>query len=93
MKFEANTNHLENHWDAQNCKNHQKCLQVHHCNDRIMTRMTSHSPLVASIAYQIVLQEKSGRLRPIPTTQSTIRTHKIANIAKNVRMDTTVMIE
>ena len=42
--------------NLQGC-HHQKCSQGHHCNDRIMTQMTSHSPLVASIAYQIDRQE------------------------------------
>ena len=85
-KVETPANHLGYHWDAMNCKNHQKCLQVHHCNDIIMTRKTSHSPLVASIAYQIVRQEKSRRLKTHTNTQSTIGTQKIAKITKNLTL-------
>ena len=59
MKVETLTNHLEYHWDAKNCKNHQKSLQGHNSYDRIIILMTFPSPLVASIAYQSVWQEKS----------------------------------
>ena len=58
-----------------------------------MTRMTFPSPLVASIAYQNIHQEKLGRLRDLPTTESTIGTQKIAKIIKMLHSDTTVMKE
>ena len=57
MKVETLTNHLEYHWDAKNCKNHQKLSQGHNCYDRIMILMTCPSPLGGKYGIRNVQQE------------------------------------
>ena len=67
-KVKTLSNHLEYHWDAKNGKIHKIRFLWRHCHNGKMTRMTFPSPLVASIAYQNIHQEKLGRLRDLPTT-------------------------
>ena len=94
MKVETLTNHLEYHWDAKNCKNHQKLSQGHNCYDSIMIWLTFPSPLVASMAYQNIWQDYV--IGKVDTLSNHLRYRwdaKNCKITKNVYRDTTLMIE